>query len=272
MKFAHRRIRNFAILGIVAVIVFFTINIIDYSLYPQSFVTGWLLLVLIIGLLSFYIKKRLSVIPLGTNAYWAQWHYYIGFLVLMVFAKHIDFGMPDGIVEISLFVLFVIVIMSGVVGVITNRVYAKRLAALDEEVIFERIPQHRKALRLEAEKLLLDVVEETNSDTLSAYYLKHLMNYFHEPKHILSHLIGTSYATLQVQNNLDRQMRYLNSVEVKTAMSLKELIHKKDILDRHTALQGFLKYCGIFHFPVALCMIALTILHIVLVFAFASGR
>ena len=272
MKFVHRRIRNFTILGIVSVIIFFTLNVIDYSLNAQPFYSGWLLFVLIIGLLCFYIKKRLSVISLGTNALWAQWHYYVGLLVLMLFIKHVNFSLPDGIIEIGLFVSFIVVVMSGVGGAILNRVYAKRLAALDEEVIFERIPQHRQKLRLEAEQLLLDVVNKTDSDTLSTYYLDHLLGYFDQPRHIFSHLIGTGYATMHVQNGLERQVRYLNSVEAQCVSSLKKLIHKKDILDRHLALQGFLKYWGVMHFPVSICMSCLIILHITLVYAFGSGR
>jgi len=109
MKFLHRRIRNFAILGLVAVILFFILKIIDYSFNAQQFYSGWLMLVLIIALLCFYLKKRLSVIPLGPNAIWAQWHYYTGLLVFIVFAKHVDFSLPDGLVEVSLFVLFIVV-------------------------------------------------------------------------------------------------------------------------------------------------------------------
>ena len=272
MKFVHRRIRNFTILGVVAVILFFVLKVIDYSFSAQQFYSGWLLLVLIIGLLAFYVKKRLSVIPLGPSAIWAQWHYYTGLLVLLIFIKHVDYSLPDGIVEVSLFVLFIVVIMSGIGGAIFNRVYAKRLGALGEEVIFERIPQHRQALHEEVEKLLLDVVEKTDSDTLSSYYLKHLMVYFDRPKHIFSHLIGSGYATLHIQNGLEQQMRYLNGAEAECAVSLKQLIHKKDILDRHLALQGFLKYWGVLHFPVSLCMCGLTILHIILVYAFGGGR
>lgn len=272
MKFTHRRVRNFSILGIVAVIVFFVLNIIDYAFNAEQFYSGWLMFFLIVGLLSFYLKKRLSVVPLGTNAVWAQWHYYTGLLLLMVFVKHVDFSISDGMVEMSLFVLFITVVMSGVGGAIFNRVYAKRLAALGEEVIFERIPQHRQTLRSEVERLLLEVVSKTDSDTLSSYYLKHLMVYFDRPKHLFSHLIGSGYASLNVQNSLEQQMRYLNGAEAECALSLKKLIHQKDILDRHLALQGFLKYWGVLHFPVSLCMGSLMIWHIVLVYAFSSGR
>jgi len=98
------------------------------------------------------------------------------------------------------------------------------------------------------------------------------MVYFDRPKHIMSHLIGSGYATLNIQNGLEQQMRYLNGAEAECAQQLKKLIHKKDILDRHFALQGFLKYWGVLHFPVSLSMFALTILHIILVYAFGSGR
>ncbi len=271
MKFINRRVRNFVVLGFVAIIVLLSLTIIDYALDIQQFYSGWLMIALIGGLLMFYAKKRLSILPLGKNATWAQWHYYTGLLLLIVFAKHIDFSIPGGTVELSLFVLFAIVIGTGAGGAFFNRVYAKRLASLDEEVIFERISQHRQELKREVENLLLEVVEKTNSDTLSKYYLKHLTSFFDRPRHIFSHLVGSGYATLGIQNGLERQMRYLNTHEVDCALALKKLIRKKDILDRHFALQGFLKYWGILHFPVALLMSCLIILHIVLVYAFKGG-
>ena len=271
MKFTHRRIRNFIILAIVAYLVFFALKVIEYSLNIQQFYSGWLMVFLIFMLLLFYIKKRLIVVPLGRNAGWAQWHYYSGLLLLVVFVKHIDFNIPDGTVEMSLFISLMVVILSGAGGALFNRIYAKRLGSLDDEVIFERIVQHRETLRSEVESLLLDVVDETNSDTLSNYYLKHLSRYFERPRHVFSHLIGSNYATLKILNGLERQMRYLNSAEAECAFALRERIRQKDILDRHFALQGFLKYWGVLHFPVALCMVCLIVLHVVLVYSFNGG-
>ena len=271
MKFIHRRIRNFIILGVVAYLVFFALNVIEYSLNIQQFYSGWLMVFLICVLLLFYVKKRLTVVPLGNNAAWAQWHYYSGLLLFVVFVKHVDFNVPDGAVEMSLFISFITIILSGAGGAVFNRVYAKRLSSLDEEVIFERVFQHREALRSEVESLLLDVVDKTNSDTLSNYYLKHLSRFFERPRHVLSHLMGSGYATLRILNGLERQMRYLNSAETECAFSIKKLIHQKDILDRHFALQGFLKYWGVLHFPVALCMVCLIVLHVVLVYSFNGG-
>lgn len=271
MKFFHRRIRNFLILGVVAYLVLKGLTVIEYALEIEQFYSGWLMVALMIGLLVFYAKKRLTILPVGSNAAWAQWHYYSGLLLLIVFARHIDFKLPDGMVEVSMFVLFITVIISGVGGAMFNRIYAKRLGSLDDEVIFERIPQHREMLRLDVEALLLSVVEKTDSDTLSNYYLKHLSSYFDRPRHILSHLVGSGYATLHIQNSLERQMRYLNNPEAECALSLKALIHQKDILDRHLALQGFLKYWGIMHFPIALGLSCLIILHIILVYSFDGG-
>jgi len=271
MKFLNRRVRNFVILGVVASLVLAGLTVIDYALDIQQFYSGWLMIALMASLLMFYAKKRLTILPIGKNAAWAQWHYYTGLLLLIVFAKHIDFSIPGGTVELSLFILFMIVVGSGAGGAFINRVYAKRLASLEEEVIFERIAQHRQELRVEVESLLLEVVEKTKSDTLSNYYLKHLTSFFDRPRHVFSHLIGSGYATLGIQNGLERQMRYLNSHEVECALALKKLIRKKDLLDRHFALQGFLKYWGVLHLPVAILMSCLVILHIVLVYAFKGG-
>jgi len=102
MKFVERRVRNFAILGLVTVVIFFTLNVIDYSLNAHQFYSGWLMLLLIVGVLSFYIKKRLTILPLGKGATWAQWHYYVGLFVFILFAKHINFSLVMWLIKLTL--------------------------------------------------------------------------------------------------------------------------------------------------------------------------
>jgi len=271
MKFMARRTRNFGLLAVAIGLAYIGLSIVDLSLNIQSFYSGWLLVSIIVVLMSFYLKKRLSVVPLGRNSVWAQWHYYLGLLLFAIFLKHLNFKFPDGNVELALTLFFLIVTGSGIVGGIINRVFARRLSFLDEEIIYERIPLYRQQLKAQVEKMLSEVVAKTGSTTLSDYYLNHLIFFFTKQQHFMSHILGGDYNHLRIQNKLEQQIRYLNSDEADCAFKLRALIEQKDILDRHSALQGVLKYWGVLHLPMALVLICLLFVHIVLVYAFRGA-
>lgn len=271
MKFLARRTRNFCLLAVAVGAAYTSLSIVDLALKLQPFYSGWLMVVSIIVLMAFYLKKRLSVVPFGNNSSWAQWHYYIGLFVFAIFFKHLDFQFPDGKLELALTTLLLIIMVSGIAGAIINRTFAKRLSVLDEEIIYERIQQHRQKLKDQVEKMLSDVVTKTGSTTLSDYYLKYLLSFFARPQYFISHVLGNDYNYHKLQNNLEQQVRYLSSDEVECALKLQSLIQQKNTLDRHSALQGVLKYWGVLHMPIALILICLVFVHIVLVYAFRGA-
>lgn len=271
MKFMKRRIRNTVLLAIAIVVTFFVFEIMTLSLRTQQYSSGWLQVALIVGLLLFYVKKKLSVVPLGKVATWAQWHYYSGFFLIAVFLIHVEFSVPDGNVEIILTALFGLVVCVGIIGAVINRVFARRLCYLGEEVIFERIGSHMAKLKERVEQQVLESVEKSNSSTLSDYYIQHLSSYFSNNKDLFSHLIGRRQPHLKRVRNLQSQMRYLNSQEAEFAVRLSKFIEQKQRLDNHYALQGALKYWGVLHAPISLLMLFMILVHIVLVYAFRGA-
>ncbi len=268
MRFLRRRIRNTVLLVIAIALTWYVFRIVTLSLQTQQYYSGWLVAGLIVFLLSFYVKKKLSVLPLGRNAHWAQWHYYCGFFLIAVFGIHVEFSIPDGYVERILAGLLALVSFVGIAGVAINRVFARRLAFLDEEIIFERIPEHTVALRERLEQELTQSVDASGSSTLSSYYAEHLAAYFSSNQDVLSHLIGSRQPHLTRLNDLELQMRYLNQREAAFAMQLADYLEQKNILDTHYALQGVLKYWGVLHAPMGLVLLFMVLVHIILVYAF----
>lgn len=271
MKFPQRRSRNGLICVFSAVTAWWIFDVIDLTLEIQQYYSGWFLFGLIATLLAFYLRKRLQLKSLGSSASWAQWHYYIGIFLALTFLEHIEFGFPNGLVEITLTLLLLTVIISGMAGVVINRQFARRLASLEEEVIFERIGVLRQQVKECAETLILETVKASSSKTLSNYYVKHLMHYFSKPSHIVSHIFGSHYTYIRLRQKLENQQRYFNREEVEAVATLSELMKKKNILDTHTALQGVLKYWGLLHLPFAWMMVLMLLLHIVLVYAFRGA-
>ncbi len=271
MNFGYRRIRNtIAVLvcGFVAITIF---EIIDLSIQVQQYYSGWFMVFLMAMLVSFYVKKKLAVIALGSGSQWAQWHYYSGIFLFLVYLKHIEYSFPDGIVEISITIFYLIVMFSGVLGVFINRVFARRLSYLDEEIIFERIPLHLAKLRRDVEAVIVESVEKSGSTTLSDYYFSNLTGFFGRHHFFFTHLLGSNYGFLRVKDGLNKQLRYLNKTEAEYALELDNMLHRKNTLDTHFAIQCILKYWGMFHFPMAMILFLVTLLHIVLVYAFRGA-
>lgn len=271
MKIMRRRIRNTIFLVIAVVLTWYAFKIVALSLQVQQYYSGWLVAGLIVVLLLFYVKKKLSTLPLGRNASWAQWHYYCGLFLIAAFAIHVEFTIPDGYVERILAGLLAIVVGVGLGGVVINRVFARRLAFLSEEIIYERIPDHLQALREKLEAELAKTVEESNSTTLSNYYTGNLARYFSGNRERLSHIFGSRRPHIERLNDLELQMRYLNQREAAFAMTLADYLEQKNTLDTHYALQGALKFWGVLHAPVGLVLLFMVFVHIVLVYAFRGA-
>lgn len=271
MNFLKRRIRNTILLGVAIVIAYTTFDILDLSLHIQQYYSGWLMVFIVLFMLSFYVKKKLTVLPLGRTASWAQWHYYSGFFMFALFLKHIEFSIPDGNLEFVMSIFLLLVVVVGSFGCVINRVLARRLAYLPEEVIFERIAGFREKLRLKVEERLLDTVKESKSNTLADYYSAHLADYFTGSRHLLAHLFGSRFPYLKINSHLQQQIRYLNPVESAFVIELEDYIKQKNTLDTHLAVQGLLKYWSLLHVPFAVVLSLLILIHIVLVYAFRGA-
>ena len=271
MNFGYRRIRNTMLVlacGFVAITIF---EVIDLSIQVQQYYSGWFMVFLMAMLISFYVKKRLVIIALGSGSLWAQWHYYIGMFLFVVYLKHVEFRFPDGIVEVYITASYLIVMSSGILGLFINRVFARRISYLDEEIIFERIPLHLKKIQQDVEAVIVESVENSGSTTLSDYYFSNLAGFFNRHHFFFTHLLGSNYGFLRVKDGLGKQMRYLNKKEAEYALELDNMLYKKNLLDTHFALQCILKYWGVLHFPMAMVLILVTLVHIVLVYAFRGA-
>ena len=213
MNFVRRRLRNSVLLVLLCALALLAFQILDLSLLVQQYYSGWIMVFLILMLMAFGVKKRLSVVPLGSNASWAQFHYYAGQFLVFLFFIHIEFSLPNGIVEQALALLLLLTIVVGITGLIISRLYAKRLAHLDEEVIYERIDTLRIEVKRKLELQLLESVERSKSSTLSSYYLEHFASYFSKSQDRLAHLFGSTYPHRKRRADLEQQLRYLNKEE-----------------------------------------------------------
>jgi len=211
------------------------------------------------------------MLPLGRAVTWLQAHLYAGYFVIAVFLLHTSFSLPKGMLEWGLWVLFVIVALSGVIGAYLSRTTPAKLEQHSERVIFERIPAFRAGLAQEVEALAIDSVNQAGSLTISNLYVNTLHEFFRCPRNIFSHLKSSRRPLSRIQGELDNLRQYLDDAGKKRLAEIKDLVQAKDNLDYQYAHQGVLKAWLFVHIPATYGLIVLMIAHIAIVYAFSSG-
>jgi len=272
ITFARRRWRNGVLTVAAGVGLIAWHAAYDVSLYQPAYLTGWLLLVLVLFLALYNGRKKLSMVPLGTAAAWLQWHIYLGFLAVLIFAMHVQWSIPNGMLERILALFFVAVAGSGLIGLYISRRYARMLTRQTEEVVLERIPRFIAELRAQAEAVVLESAVDTGSSSIADYYSSHLADFFAGPRNMWLHLQGSRRASFALMADLDVMMRYLDDKEMVYADRMRHLVERKDQLDYAHALQSVLKGWLFVHIPATYGMILLALVHLLLVYAFGSAR
>lgn len=263
MKFAPRRTLASILTLLTAVALWF----IFLSFYPTwreaAYATGWTLAGVMIFLTLYNLRKKLPYPPLLSSATWLQLHAYLGLLSIFLFVIHVGIRWPNGLFEISLAILFVLVAGSGIVGMILSRAIPRWLSARGEEILFERIPLFRRQLKEQAELLTIQSVEEVQTETLANFYRNTLAEYFGAPRHFIWHLFQSTRPARKLTGELERLDRFFNDREREIAQELRELILTKDHLDYHYAMQGLLKIWLFVHVPLTYALILCVILHVI---------
>lgn len=239
------------------------------ALPNYAFLTGWALLAGMFILTIYNVRKKLPFLPLGKSETWLQIHIYLGFFTTLLFLIHLNFRLPHGWFEITLAWLFVLVSGSGFVGLFFSRVLPRRLATRGGEVIFEKIPALRHALKTEAEKLSLGA--DAKSPVIAEFYARRLANFFAGPKNCQLHLVESRRPLNALLAELEDLRRTGSDDERATLEKLAALVRQKDGLDYHRALQLALKLWLFVHIPLTYGLLIFTVLHIVLVFGFSGG-
>lgn len=255
-------------LPLLMVMILFITDLYQASLRETGYFTGWLLFVAIFLLSILNWRKKIAVFPLGSVFEWVQLHIYLGWLAVFLFALHLSWRLPDGPLEGVLSLLFVVVIVSGIIGLYLSISLPRRLTRRGEEVLFERIPGFRDSLMAKAQNLALSSIAETRSSTLADFYSSRLRHFFQRPRNVFQHLIESNRARFILDGEMAALQRYMNEQERDIFAKLKLLVEQKDDLDYHYALQGALKLWLFIHIPAASLLGVLTLLHLLLVYAF----
>lgn len=269
----RRAWRTLAAFWLVAFLVWGFVGVLAWhaerNLGKASIITGYSLFAAVLALGFFKARKRLLVLPLGTVRDWMRGHVVLGALGLALYFQHTGTVWPEGRYEQALAVFFYAAMLSGVAGYVLQRILPHRLADLEGEVIYERIPAELAALRSEVEELILKAVRELGSDTLGRYYTESLEWFFWRPRFLAGHLLGSGRSASWIRGRITALRRYLNEDERAYLARIEAIALRKSRLDAHYALQGVLKLWLFVHVPASVLLILLACWHLLIVNIYA---
>lgn len=244
----------------------------ESQLYITQFFTGWVLLAAILGLIALNIRKKLPILPLGTVAAWVQLHIYLGLFGVVAYWLHTGTLVPNGFTEATLGVLFLLVTVSGILGLILSRVLPQRLTRQGENVLYERIPGFGAQLLREVENLVMQAASEHNSITIPEFYQSRLRSFFLKPRNFWAHVVQSKVPLHRLDRQMEAVERYLDTDEKEIMAGIAQRVEAKNGLDYQYAAQSLLKRWLFVHIPLTYAMLLLAIAHIVLVYAYGRAN
>lgn len=236
-----------------------------------AYVTGWILLALMLGLTAYNVRKKLPFLPLLNSRTWFQLHVYLGLFTALAFLLHVQWRWPTGRFEGALAGLFTAVTLTGLFGWWISRTIPPRLTTIGGEVPYERISTVRRDLRARAERLVLDAIPKSKAATLADFYAGRLAEFFAGPANFMAHLRGSRRPLNRFLAQIAELKRFVGPDEVGAVDELAELVRQKDALDFHRAMQLMLKGWLFVHIPLTYALLVFTAAHVVIVYAFSGG-
>lgn len=260
-RFALRRTLGLAAFTGVSLAVLGADRVLHVALHRTQVYSGFALLLVCVGLISFNARKKLPFLPLARASTWLQVHIYAGLTASVLFFVHLDGHVPAGALNVTLECLFAAVTASGIFGLYLSRTLPERLTYHGENVVFERIPALRQRLAAEMAGLAEKSVEESSSSAIADFYRTKLQAYFGGPRNLLAHTFRSTRPRARLLAQADAMRRYLDAAEERILGEVIELVKLKDNLDAQLALQGVLKGWLFVHIPLSYALLVFAVAH-----------
>jgi hypothetical protein len=242
------------------------------------YLDGWLLTGGMALQLSFHIAIKTDSLPPKSAARWRKFHVFMGYLLIAAFISHSDFSLPDTGFEWALWAGFVLVMLSGIFG--TYLEWSLRTKhVIDERVGYDRIPARRAELARDVHAAVAKAEPVAAAIGLPAppyhawiadLYITHLRDFLKGPRNLTAHLIGSQRPVKRLTDEIDDLSHYVDRQSREKLAAIRSLVVEKDRLDFARVYLGLAKAWLFVHVPVTYALVVLTVLHIIVVYAFAS--
>lgn len=249
------------------------------GLRDARYLDGWVLAVGMGVQLVFHVVRKASRLSPKGALLWRRVHIHLGYLLVVVFALHSDFSLPDTSFEWALWAGFVLVTITGLFG--TYLAWALRaLGRVDEGIGYDRIPERRAELARDLQALVetadpyapaLDLPAMPHDAWIADLHATHLRDFFQERRNFAAHLVGSRRPVSRLTDEIDDLSRYVDQRAQDKLAAIRRLVIDKDRLDFACVHLGLTRAWLLVHVPVTYLLIVMTVLHVIVVYAFSSG-
>lgn len=259
--------------------LFWLVWIYASGLRDPRYLDGWMLAAGMGLQLYFHIaRKRGSLTPRSAMR-WRKLHIFLGYVLIAVFILHSDFSLPDTAFEWALWAGFVVVALSGIFGAyLAWSLQTKR--RIDESLGYDRIPARRAELARDVQAVVAEPHPAAADIALPAppydawigdLYAGHLRDFFQGQRNATAHLIGSQRPLKHLTDEIDGLSRYVDQQGQEKLAAIKALVIEKDRLDFARVYLGLTRAWLLVHVPVTYMLIVLSVLHVLIVYAYSSG-
>jgi hypothetical protein len=259
--------------------LFWLVWIYGNGLRDPRYLDGWVLAGGMSLQLSFHIAIKTASLSPKSAARWRKIHILVGYLLIAAFISHSDFSLPDTGFEWALWAGFVMVTLSGIFGTyLAWSLQAKH--GIDERVGYDRIPTRRAELARNVHAAVVKTDPAAAAIALPApphdawimdLYTTHLRDFFQGQRNFTAHLIGSQRPLKRLTDEIDSLSGYVDQPSQEKLAAIRNLVVEKDRLDFARVYLGLSKGWLFVHVPITYALIVLTVLHVVIVYAFSSG-
>ena len=261
--------------------LFWLVWIYGNGLRDPRYLDGWVLAGGMSVQLYFHIAIKAARLSPKSAMRWRKIHIFLGYLLIAAFISHSDFSLPDTGFEWALWAGFLLVTLSGIFGAYLAW-SLKAKGRIDEGVSYDRIA----TLRAELARDVHATVAETDPATaqmalplpglphdawIMDLYANHLRDFFEGPRNFTAHLIGSQRQLRRLTDEIDNLSNYVDQQSREKLAAIKDLVVEKDRLDFARVYLGLTKGWLFVHVPVTYALVVLTVLHVLVVYAFSSG-
>jgi hypothetical protein len=249
------------------------------GLRDPRYLDGWILAGGMGLQLGFHIAIKTGSLSPKSALRWRKIHVFVGYLLIAAFVSHSDFSLPDTGFEWALCIGFVLVTVTGIFGTYLSW-SLKAKGRIDEGVSYDRIP----ALRAELAREVHAIAAETDPGAaqlalpglphdawIMDLYISHLRDFFQGPRNLTFHLIGSQAPVKRLIEEIDNLSRYSDQQSRERLVTIKNLVMQKDRLDFARVYLSLTRLWLLIHVPVTYALIIMTVLHVLIVYAFSSG-
>ena len=259
--------------------LFWLVWIYNNGLRDPRYLDGWVLAGGMSLQLAFHIGIKTASLSPRSAARWRKFHIFLGYLLIAAFISHSDFSLPDTGFEWALWAGFVLVTLSGIFG--TYLAWSLRVRhAIDERIGYERIAIRRAELARDVHAAVaktdlapaaIALPKPPYDAWIMDLYTTHLRDFFQGQRNFAAHLIGSQRPLKRLTDEIDNLSSYVDKQSQEKLAVIKNLVVEKDRLDFARVYLGLTKGWLFVHVPVTYALTVLTVLHVLVVYAFSSG-